>query len=75
MSRQNYSAREFNPSNQPGTCLFCGCKLQPWGWGDGVGMRGEGYFCTIVDALEFATIAATKGARYVRSSTEEERSA
>ena len=66
MSRQRHSIRDFNPSNEPGTCLYCGEKLKPeWGT-DGRGVRGEGFFCSIVDALEFATIAATKGMRYTR---------
>ena len=65
MSRQSYSVRHFNPSNRPGTCLYCGRTLPK----ETGGVRHREFFCSIVDAMEFAIIAASHGARYKRKGT------
>jgi hypothetical protein len=77
MSRQDWSARPFNPSNEPGTCLWCGRKLTTQTYkvdptdakkfikGDRLGVGGDGYFCTLVDGYSWAVTFAALGQRMV----------
>lgn len=60
MSRQNWSSRRFNPSNTPGTCLWCGRKLTP-----NLDAGNDKLFCTLVDAYSWAVTAANLGYRMV----------
>lgn len=76
MSRQNWSSRPFNPSNEPGTCLWCGRKLAPQNYipdpadvkklvidPSRLGVGGDGYFCTLADGYSWAVTFAALGQR------------
>jgi hypothetical protein len=53
----------FNPSNKPGTCLYCGWKLRKEHDGS-LGRWGRGFFCTGTCAEYFAHAAARNGYRF-----------
>lgn len=58
----------FNASNKPGTCLWCGRKLRPWGAPDadlGTGYAGTGHFCSLSCGFRFAVDMAKSGKRFV----------
>jgi hypothetical protein len=75
MSRQNWSRRPFNPSNKPGTCLWCGRALRAETYvsigqtlvkdTSRLGVGGDGYFCTLVDGYSWAVEFAKLGNRMI----------
>lgn len=60
----NYLWRPFGATNEPGTCLWCGRKLQaePYQRG-GRGGYGDGFFCGLRCAYQFGERMAQLGRR------------
>jgi hypothetical protein len=64
--------RPFNPTNNPETCIWCGKKLR-WPTDfeghhkyDKAGDYGDGYFCGLRCAYQFAVALADRGRRLTR---------
>jgi|SRR6185312_6051449 len=68
--RRYESLRPFGPSNTVGTCLWCGAKLRNYSLMDTpnnigrVGDYGDGYFCGLRCAYDFAVEMADNGRRF-----------
>lgn len=72
-------SHDFNPSNVPGTCLWCGTKLKPYRhhkeeWAKKIGLsfgaQGDGFFCGLNCAHRFACALARYGRRLIRKGPE-----
>lgn len=57
----------FDASNEEGTCLWCGRKLRKERFGQRLGDYGDGHFCGLRCAYQFAVRMARLGERLERT--------